>query len=312
MERFKFILTRPLQLVPVLFGVSIFSFFLVRSIPGDPVRILLGSRATPEVAAKIRAQYGLDEPLPTQYLLFLKNLLRGDFGKSIVYKTSVLDVVAERIWPTVNLLAYALVLAVAVAFVFAAVAARHNGRLPDVLVRIYSTAGLGLPTFWLGIILIMLFSVTLGWFPTSGYGDSAADRLYYLFLPAVSIALALSPVLIRNLRASLIAEMDSDYAIAARSRGMSENGIFFRHVFPNALVPTITLLGVNFSWLIGGTVVVEQVFSVPGLGQLMVASIFARDYLVVQLITLILAVAVIATNFVVDVLTVAIDPRVSL
>lgn len=312
MERFKFILIRPFQLVPVLFGVSIISFVLVRSIPGDPVRILLGTRATPEVAAKMRAQYGLDEPLVTQYVLFLKNLFQGDFGRSIVYKTSTLNVVAERIGPTVLLLAYALVLAVAIAFVFGTLAARWHGRLPDVIVRAYSTAGLGLPTFWLGIILIMVFSVALGWFPTSGYGESAADKLYYLFLPAVSIALALSPVLIRNLRASLIAEMDSDYATAARSRGMSENGIFFRHVFPNSLVPTVTLLGINLSWLIGGTVVVEQVFSVPGLGQLMIASIFARDYLVVQLITLIFAVAVIATNFVVDVLTVVIDPRVSL
>ena len=312
MERFRFILTRPLQLVPVLFGVSIISFVLVRSIPGDPVRILLGSRATPEVMAKIRAQYGLDEPLPAQYLLFLKNLLQGDFGRSIVYKTSVLNVVAERIWPTLFLLLYALVLSVAVAFVLGAVAARFQGRWPDVLVRVYSTAGLGLPTFWLGIILIMLFSVTLGWFPTSGYGETFLERVYYLFLPSVSIALALSPVLIRNLRASLIAEADSDYATAARSRGLSENGVFLRHVFPNALVPTITLLGVNFAWLIGGTVVVEQVFSVPGLGQLMVASIFSRDYLVVQLVTLIFAVAVIATNFIVDVITVAIDPRIAL
>lgn len=312
MERFAFVLTRPLQLVPVLFGVSLISFVLVRSIPGDPVRLLLGARATPEVAAKIRAQYGLDEPLVTQYVVFLRNLLEGDFGRSIVYKTSVLTVVAERIAPTVFLLLYALLLAVVVAFVLAAVAARRPGGWPDIAVRVYSTAGLGLPSFWLGIILIMAFSVGLGWFPTSGYGETFVERLHYLFLPAASIALALSPVLIRNLRASLIAEMDSDYATAARARGVSENGVFFRHVFPNALVPTITLVGVNFSWLIGGTVVVEQVFSVPGLGQLMIASIFSRDYLVVQLVTLVFALAVIATNFVVDVLTAAVDPRVAL
>jgi peptide/nickel transport system permease protein len=312
MERFKFVLLRPFQLVPVLFGVSVISFILVRSIPGDPVRILLGSRATAEVIAKIRAQYGLDEPLPVQYLLFLKNLFQGDFGRSIVYKAPVFDVVMDRIPPTLFLLLYALLLAVVVAVILGGIAARHHGRLPDGLIRVYSTAGLGLPTFWLGIILIMLFSVRLGWFPTSGYGETLAGRIHHLFLPAVSIALALSPVLIRNLRASLLAEMDADYATAARSRGMSENGVFLRHVFPNALVPTITLLGVNFAWLIGGTVVVEQVFSVPGIGQLMVASIFARDYLVVQLITLIFAVAVIATNFLVDVATVAVDPRIRL
>jgi len=311
-ERFKFILFRPLQLLPVLFGVSVISFVMVRSIPGDPVRLLLGTRATPEVAAKIRAQYGLDEPLMTQYLLFLKNLFQGDFGRSIVYKTSTFNVVAERIGPTVFLLTYVLVMAILITLILSTWAARRQGRLPDVIVRSYSMVGLGLPTFWLGIILIMQFSIALNWFPTSGYGESVAENLYYLFLPAVSITLALSPVLIRNLRASLISEMESDYATAARSRGMSENGIYFSHVLPNSLVPAITLLGINFAWLIGGTVVVEQVFSVPGIGQLMISSIFARDYLVVQLITLVVAIAVIAVNFIVDVLTAVIDPRVHL
>lgn len=312
MERFRFVLYRPIQLIPVLFGVSLVSFVLVRSIPGDPVRILLGTRATAEVIAKVRAQYGLDEPILLQYLYFLKNLFVGEFGRSIIFKVPVLELVAQRIAPTLFLLAYAVLLAVAIATCLATLAALNRGRLADQLVRVYSTAGLGLPAFWLGIVLIILFSIRLGWFPVSGYGETFLEHLHHLFLPSFTIALALSPVLIRNLRASLVAEMESDYVSAARSRGLPPGQIFRRHVFRNSLIPTITLLGVNLGWLIGGTVVIEQVFSVPGLGSLMVGSIFARDYMVVQAVTLIFALAVIFTNFLVDVICVALDPRIRL
>ncbi len=312
MGRYRFILWRPLQLVPVLLGVSLISFLLVHAIPGDPVRILLGTRATTAVIEATRAQYGLDQPLALQYLYFLKNLAAGEFGKSIIFKIGIPKLVVSRIVPTLFLLGYAIFMSVTIAVGFAVLAAVYRGRWPDQLVRVYSTAGLGLPAFWLGIVLIILFSIELGLFPVSGYGEDPLDRLHHLFLPALTIALALSPVLIRNLRASLLAEMEADYVKAARSRGLSEAKIFRRHVFRNSLIPTITLLGVNVGWLIGGTVVVEQVFSVPGLGSLMVSSIFARDYLVVQVVTLAFALAVILTNFVVDIVTVALDPRVKL
>ena len=312
MDRFKFVLTRPIQLIPVLLGVSVISFVMVQSIPGDPVRILLGARGTPEVIAKVRAQYGLDEPLWMQYLLFLKNLAHGEFGRSIIYKTAVLDLVSGRIAPTLFLLTYGVLLAVLLALTLAVLASTRRGGWVDHAIRLYSTAGLGLPTFWLGIVLLILFSLKLGLFPVSGWGEGFLGHLHHLFLPALSIAIALSPILIRNLRASLLAEMESDHIVAARSRGVPERRIFARHVLPNALIPTVTLLGVNIGWLIGGTVVVEQVFSVPGLGSLMVSSIFARDYLVVQAITLAFAAAVILTNFAVDIVIVALDPRISL
>lgn len=312
MGRYRFILWRPLQLVPVLLGVSLISFLLVHAIPGDPVRILLGTRATAAVIEATRAQYGLDQPLALQYLYFLKNLAAGEFGKSIIFKIGIPKLVVSRIVPTLFLLGYAIFMSVVIAVGFAVLAAVYRGRWPDQLVRVYSTAGLGLPAFWLGIVLIILFSIELGLFPVSGYGESPLDHLHHLFLPALTIALALSPVLIRNLRASLLAEMEADYVKAARSRGLSEAKIFRRHIFRNSLIPTITLLGVNVGWLIGGTVVVEQVFSVPGLGSLMVSSIFARDYLVVQVVTLAFALAVILTNFLVDIVTVALDPRVKL
>jgi peptide/nickel transport system permease protein len=312
MDRFAFVLTRPIQLIPVLLGVSVISFVMVHSIPGDPVRILLGTRATAEVIAKVREQYGLDQPIWVQYLLFLKNLAQGEFGRSIIFKTPVLDLVATRLAPTLFLLAYGVLLAVILAFLLAVPSARRRGGWVDHLVRLYSTAGLGLPTFWLGIVLLILFSLKLGLFPVSGWGEGFLGHLHHLFLPALSIAIALSPILIRNLRASLIGELESDHVVAARSRGVPEARIFVRHVLPNALIPTVTLLGVNIGWLIGGTVVVEQVFSVPGLGSLMVSSIFARDYLVVQAITLVFAAAVILTNFIVDIVIVALDPRIAL
>jgi peptide/nickel transport system permease protein len=312
MERFAFVLFRPLQLIPVLFGVSAVSFLLVRAIPGDPVRILLGTRATLDVIASVRSQYGLDEPLLVQYFYFLKNLSVGEFGRSIIFKVPVLELVATRIAPTLFLLGFAIALAVLAAVVLATWAALQRGRLADQVIRLYSTAGLGLPAFWLGIVLIIFFSIRLGWFPVSGYGETFVGHLHHLFLPALTIALALSPVLIRNLRASLLHEMESDYVVTARSRGLPARWIFMRHVFPNSLIPTITLLGINVGWLIGGTVVVEHVFSVPGLGSLMVGSIFARDYMVVQAVTLIFACAVILTNFLVDIVSVALDPRIRL
>lgn len=310
MERFKFVLYRPLQIIPVLFGVSLITFILVRSIPGDPVRILLGPRAKASIIAAVREQYGLDEPMALQYFYFIYNLLHGEMGRSIIYRVPVLDVILERLAPTAFLLAYALVLTISIAFIFAIVAARNEGRLPDHLVRMFCTAGIGLPAFWLGIILIMIFSIGLGWFPVSGYGEGLLRHLHHLFLPALTISIALAPVLTRNLRATLVEQMQADYVQAARSKGMSEHAIFFRHVLPNSLVPSVNLLGIAFSWLIGGTVVVETVFSIPGMGQLMVASIFTRDYLLVQGITLVFALGIICTNFIVDVVNVALDPRI--
>jgi ABC-type dipeptide/oligopeptide/nickel transport system permease component len=312
MHRFRFVLYRPLQLLPVLFGISIVSFVLVHAIPGDPVRAIIGPKATPEVIERVRAQYGLDQPVVVQYLRFLENVAQGEMGRSVVYKTAVVGVVAERFEATIFLLGYAVVLALCLAVPLAVTATLRRGRAPDHLIRMFSTAGLGFPAFWLGIMLMIVFSVRLGLFPVSGYGEGFLGHLHHLFLPALAIALALSAILTRNLRASLLAELDADHIAAARAKGLPARWIFVHHVFRNALIPTINLLGVNLGWLIGGTVVVETVFSVPGLGSLMVSSIFARDYMVVQAITLAFACATVLVNFVVDVVTVALDPRIEL
>ena len=310
MHRFRFVLYRPLQLVPVLFGISVITFVLIHAIPGDPARLLLGARATAEAIAAIRKQFGLDQPVILQYAYFVQNLMHGELGRSIIYKTPVLAVVADRIAPTLFLLIYAVLLAILLSLVLGSIAAMQRGRVADQVIRLFSTVGLGIPAFWLGIVLIMLFSIRLGWFPVSGYGDTFLQHLHHLFLPALTVALAMAPVLTRNLRASLIAESTADYVTAAKAKGLPGHVIFLHHILRNSLLPTVNLLGVNIGWLIGGTVVVETVFSVPGLGGLMVASIFARDYLVVQAVALILALGVVVTNFIVDVVTVALDPRI--
>lgn len=264
MHRYRFLLFRPLQLLPVLLGISIITFAMVRAIPGDPARILLGVHSTPEALARIRAQFGLDEPLWVQYGYFLRNLLQGELGKSIVYRVDTLKLINSRLEPTLWLVFGSVLLAVILTIPLASLAARQRGRVADQLIRLFTTAGLGFPAFWLGIMMIIIFSVVLGWFPVSGYGSSFADQLHHMMLPCLTVALALAAVLIRNLRASLLMEMSSDYVVAARARGQRENRIFWRHVLPNSLVPTLNLLAVNIGWLIGSTVVIESVFAIRG------------------------------------------------
>ena len=312
MHRYKFVLTRPLQFLPVLFGISVITFVLVRLIPGDPARNILGTRATPTALANIRAQYGLDQPMWLQYFYFIKNLGNGEMGKSILYKIDVLPLIATRIEPTIALVVSSVILSILIAVPMAAIAARNAGRAPDHIVRIVSTFGIGFPPFWLGLMLIILFSVQLGVLPVSGYGSTIGDKLAHLVLPALTVALSLSTVLTRSLRAAMIESLKSDVATAARARGMPEGIVFWRHVVPNSLVPSINLLAVNIGWLIGGTVVVESVFALPGMGQLLVRAIFSRDYMVVQGVAMVFACATVLVNFLADIVTVAADPRVKL
>ncbi|NTJ65129.1 ABC transporter permease [Agrobacterium rhizogenes] len=312
MHRYKFVLTRPLQFLPVLFGISVITFVLVRLIPGDPARNILGTRATPTALASIRAQYGLDQPMWLQYFYFIKNLGNGKMGKSILYKIDVLPLISTRIEPTIALVVTSVILSILIAVPMSAIAARNVGRAPDHIVRIVSTFGIGLPPFWLGLMLIILFSVQLGILPVSGYGSTIGEKIAHLVLPALTVALSLSTVLTRSLRAAMIESLKSDVATAARARGMPEGIVFWRHVVPNSLVPTINLLAVNIGWLIGGTVVVESVFALPGMGQLLVRAIFSRDYMVVQGVAMVFACATVLVNFLADIVTVAVDPRVKL
>ena len=217
-------------MIPVLFGISLITFILIHAIPGDPVRILLGPRATQQVIDAVHAQYGLDKPIYIQYGYFLLNLVKGDMGRSIVFKMPVLTLIGERISATFFLLTYGLIFALALTLPLAIIAAIYRGRFPDHFIRLVSTVGLGFPAFWLGIMMMTVFSVWLGHFPVSGYGRTFVAHLHHLFLPSLTIAIALSAVLVRNLRASLLVEMDSDYVAASRAKGLPERWKFLRHV----------------------------------------------------------------------------------
>jgi peptide/nickel transport system permease protein len=276
------------------------------------VRIMLGPRATDAAIAAVRARYGLDQPILVQYGYYMLNLLRADFGQSLAFRAQVIDVILQRLAPTLFLLTYGLVLSVLLTLILSVAAARSRGGWIDQAVRLFCVSALGLPSFWLGLMLIILFSLRLRLFPVSGFGDSFLDNLWHLFLPALTITIAVTPILTRNLRATLAAQMAADYAVAGRSKGLSDGYVFFRHVFWNSLLPTISLLGIVISFLIGGTVVIETVFNIAGLGQLMVRAVLTRDYFVVQGVTLFFAVGVVITNFLVDVVSVALDPRVTL
>ena len=312
MHRYGFVLRRPLQFLAVVLGVSVVVFVLLHAVPGDPARVLLGTRATPSALANIRSQYGLDKPIWVQYLYFVRNLAHGEMGRSIVYRTDVLPLVGSRIEPTLALVAASVLLSVVLAVPLAAVAARNRDRAADHAVRIVSTLGIGIPPFWLGLMLIVLFSVRLDLFPVSGYGGTPGEKLAHLALPSLTVALSLSAVLTRALRSVMVHVLASDVATAARARGLPESAVFWRHVVPNSLGPAVNLLAVNTGWLVGGTVVVETVFALPGLGQLLVRAIFARDYMVVQGVTIVFAVVTVLVTLLADVLTVAVDPRVSM
>lgn len=312
MSRYRFVLLRPFQMIPVLFGISVITFVLVRMIPGDPARVLLGTRATPEAIARIRDQFGLDEPLWLQYLYFLQNLAQGEMGRSIVFKIDVLRLIVSRLEPTLMLVLVAVVLSVAIALPLAILSARRKGRATDHAIRMVSTAGLGFPPYWLALMLLILFGVRLQIFPVSGFGDTLAEKLIHLALPGLTLALSLSAVLIRSLRNTLIVQLQSDLATAMRARGMTERAVLWRHVLPNSLVPTVNLLAVNIGWLIGSTVVIETIFGLPGMGQLLVRAIFSRDYMVVQGVAMAFACATVLVSFLADIVTAAIDPRIRL
>lgn len=311
MGRVGYIRNRLLLMVFVLAGVTLLIFSMVRLLPGDPAFLMLGERATEETAARLREQLGLNEPLPKQYWMFVSGIVRGDFGNSLLYRQPVTRLVMKRVPVSIFLAVYAMTLAAIFTLTFGILAAVKKGRLADHVVRISFLFFLTTPSFWLGLLLIMLFSLRLHWFPVAGYGQTFQEHLRYLFLPALTLALGLSAVLIRNLRGQIILVQRADFTRTARAKGVSESAILQKHVLQNAIMPVVTLFGLQFGYLVGGTVVVETVFSIPGMGQLLIQSITARDYPVVQAITLISAFLVIVVNLLVDLSYSLIDPRVT-
>jgi len=303
---------RLLQMIPVLIGITMVTFLVIRLVPGNPALVMLGpKKATPETIAAINRQFGLDQPLPIQYVVFLKNLAHGDLGTSFFFQESVLQLVWEKVPATLFLILYGTVLSVVIMVPMGLLAALHKDRLIDQIIRATFLFGLGLPSFWLGLVLILVLSVNIHLFPVSGYGNTFPDHLWRLFLPALTIAVSLAPILIRSLRNSVIDTLRLDHVLMARAKGLREQRVMRRHVLRNALISTVTILGINIGFLIGGTVVIENIFSIPGLGYLMLTSISTRDYPVVQGLTLVFAVLVILVNLVTDVTYAILDPRVT-
>lgn len=308
----RYLAGRLLQIAPVLFGVSLIVFLLVRLIPGDPAISILGSRATPELVARVRDQLGLDLPMWQQYLNYLGNALHGDFGVSFFYQTDVSSLAGARIPLTLLLIGYSTLLALVFAVPFATLAATRRGGLVDQAIRLVFTTALSLPSFWLAIILSLLLGVRFRIFPIAGAGTGGLDTIWHLTLPAITIALSIAPILVRSLRSSLIEVLGSDYVVTGRAAGLRRSTLLWSYLLRNSLLPLVTILSINVGWLIGGTVIVEQIFGLPGLGSLLITSITTRDYSIIQVVTLILAFLVIAVNLLTDLSYAALDPRVSL
>jgi peptide/nickel transport system permease protein len=305
-----FVGRRLLQLVPVAFGVTFIVFFMVHLIPGDPAVSILGIHATPRAVAILHREWGLNRPLPSQYWLFLDRLLHGNLGYSLYYGQSTTSLVLSHLPPTLWLIVYAGVLSVLISVPLAMIGASRPDALRDHVVRAVPLVGLGMPSFWLAFLLILLFAIKVQAFPVSGYGSGFFGHLRSMFLPSLTAAMALSPVVIRSLRASMLTVLGAEYITTARSKGVAGHRLYLRHVLRNAVIPAVTVLGINIGFLIGTTVIIEEVFAIPGLGQLMINSIFQRDFPVVQGVTLVFAIMVVLLNLLADVAYAALDPRV--
>ena len=305
-----FVAQRLLMLVPVAIGVTIVVFFMIHLIPGDPARTILGIHATPQRIAILHREWGLDRPLISQYWLFMDRLLHGNLGQSLFYGGSAASIILGRIPPTLWLIIYAGVLAVVISVPLAMIAATRKDAIRDHVVRTIPLIGLGMPPFWVGILLVNALAIRFHAFPVSGYGSGFFGHLHSMFLPALTVAIALAPVVIRALRASMLNVLGAEYITTARSKGVPPSRLFLRHVLRNAVIPAVTVLGINIGFLVGGTVIIENVFAIPGIGQLLINAIFQRDFSVVQGVTLVFGVLVVLVNLLADLSYAALDPRV--
>ena len=303
--------TRLLQIVPTFLLIGLVVFVLAHLLPGDPVSAMVGDKASDETIARLKHDLGLDRSLWTQFWIFVDRSLHGDFGTSIAFHQPVFSIIAERLPVTLLLSAMATMIALLLAVPFAFVAAMNANRAPDYLIRGVFQIGLSSPIFFVGLMLLIVFAAGLHWFPVGGYGDTWPDRMHHLFLPALALALSFAAVIMRNLRSALLETLTAEFIDFARAKGLSRPRILLRHVLGNALISTVTLVGLQIGVLFGGAVITESVFAVPGVGRLMVDSIFARDYPMIEALTLVLAVLVSLVFLMTDLVQMQLDPRVS-
>ena len=308
-----FLLQRLLSLILVLFGGSIALFAILRFLPGDPVVVMLGSEYNPEVVEEMRHELGFDKPAPIQYLDWIMGVLQGDLGRSYFLRRDVTDLLLARFPTTLMLASASLLVALLIALPAGVIAAVNKGRAVDHLCRLAALAGVSMPNFWLGLLLIMVFAVNLGWLPPGGFVSPQTDpvaTIGHLILPAITIGTAYAATIARMLRSSMVDVLRREYVLVARAMGLRPRVIVWRDAFRNALIPTVTVAGFAFGYMLAGTIITEVIFNIPGVGRMLYESILARDYPLVQGIVLFNVALFVLANFLVDILYTLLDPRI--
>jgi len=308
----SFLTTRLLQIIPTLILVSMLIFGLQQLLPGDPALIMAGEERDPRVLAEIREQYRLDQPIPVQYLYWIKGVLSGNLGESMRLKSGVGALVMQKLPVTLQLAAMALLIAICIGIPAGIVSAVKKETAWDYGANLFALWGLSTPNFWLGILMIFLFSVTLGWLPASGYvrlGEDWKASLATTIMPAFVLGNALAAVLMRHTRSAMLQAMGTDYVRTARAKGLNESRVVLKHALRNAMTPVITLLALDFGTLLSGAVLTEQIFTIPGFGKLIVDSVFNRDYAVVQGVVLVTSSIYIGLNLLADIAYMLVNPR---
>src|ERR671935_1773789 len=310
---FRLVLRRLLATIPVLVLVSLGVFLLIHLTPGDPVEAMLGESQDASAKQALRHELGLDQPLPVQYVTWVGHLLQGDLGRSVRTRVPVVEDVGRRIGPSLELAGLAMLISLGIAIPVGILSATHRNSPIDGFGTMFALFGICMPNFLIALLLIYLFGVTLRWLPISGYVDPLEDGwsgLRSLLLPATTLGLALAAVVTRTLRSSLLEALSEDWVRTARAKGLSEDAVIYGHVLKNALIPVVTVVGLQLGTLIGGAVITEYVFALPGVGRLVVDAVFARDYPLVQGVVLLIAVGFILSNLVVDIVYAWLDPRI--
>lgn len=306
----SYILRRLFLMIPILWGVATIVFALMFIVPGDPARMLMGQHGDEQTLAQLRREMGLDRPVYVQYVRFLGRLLRGDLGMSYRQKRPVAEIIRDRFPATARLAVSSMLIAIIIGIAAGILAARYRNSVWDWLVMVLSLSGISMPVFWLGMMLILLFASGLGWLPVGGYGRNGDLR--HLFLPAVSLAAVSIGYIARMMRSSMLEVIGKDYIRTARAKGLSEWAVVLHHALRNALIPVITIIGINFASLLGGAVATETVFAWPGLGRAVVDAIRMRDLPVVEGCVIFLAVIFVLANLIVDLSYAWLDPRIRL
>ena len=309
----RYLTSRFAGMLIVMALVATLVFFITRLAPGDPAAIMLGDQATAADVAKLRASYGLDKPLPVQFFYWLKELAQGNLGQSIFLQRPVTQALAERAEPTFFLTLFSIIIATSIGVPCGIIAAVWRGKLTDQVFSGFAMLGASVPSFWFGLILMQIFAVSLGWFPVAGYGDPGvplSERLHHLVLPSIVLGVVNSALILRFTRASMLDVLGDDHIRTARAKGLSEARVILHHALRNALIPVITVLGLTFALLIGGAIVTETVFGLPGVGNLVVSAVLRRDYPVIQGALLVISGVYVLINLGVDLIYTIIDPRI--